>query len=134
MRQAVHASFQPRGFTHHRVNSWTKVHHRCEHCFVIESHSQEKTVLFVEAQQNPLPAHGIVRATGLHEPSLLPQVSSQPGNAAASQMSEFVNLDLREGAEASHERLNYVQVAFALGLAMLQSIHWAPRSCICHLK
>jgi len=41
-------------------------------------------------------------------------------------MSEFVDLDLRERSEPSHESLDYVQVAFTLGLAMLQSIHWKP--------
>ena len=83
-------------------------------------------MLLVEAKQNPLPAHSVVRATSLNEPSLLQQIARKPGDGAAPQMSEFVDLDLRERAEPSHERLDYVQVAFTLGLAMLQSIHWKP--------
>ena len=44
-------------------------------------------------------------------------------------MSELVNLYLRQGAKPPHQALDNVQVAFALGPAMLYSVHWTCRWC-----
>jgi len=53
MRQPVRTSFQSRSLPHHRADSRTKIHDRCEHRFIVKPNSQEEAMLLVETKQNP---------------------------------------------------------------------------------